>query len=139
MGFSAPATLGACVARPQDRVIAICGDGAFQMTGMELSNVVRRGYNPIFIVLDNHGYGTERFLHAGKWEYNDINAWNYAKLPEVFGGGTGYVVNTEGEFDAALTKAWADTKAMSLIQVKIDENDISNALRRLGERLGQRI
>jgi indolepyruvate decarboxylase len=139
MGFSAPATLGACVARPNDRVIAICGDGAFQMTGMELSNVVRRKYNPIFIVLDNHGYGTERFLHAGKWEYNDINPWNYAKLPEVFGGGTGYVVNTEGEFDDALTKAWADTSAMSLIQVKIDENDISNALRRLGERLGQRI
>lgn len=139
MGFSAPATLGACVARPQDRVIAICGDGAFQMTGMELSNVVRRKHNPIFIVLDNHGYGTERFLHAGKWEYNDINAWNYAKLPEVFGGGTGYVVKTEAEFDDALTKAWADTSAMSLIQVKIDENDISNALRRLGERLGQRI
>jgi indolepyruvate decarboxylase len=139
MGFSVPAALGAQVARPNDRVLVLCGDGAFQMTGMELSTIVRHGFSPVIIVLDNHGYGTERMLHEGNWAYNEIHAWNYHKLPEVLRGGTGYEVWTEGEFDAALTKAWADRSGMSLLQVHIGVDDCSQPLRRLGERLGQRI
>ena len=62
----------------------------------------------IVIVLDNKGYGTERFLHPG--EFNEIHPWNYAKMHRgLLGGGTGYEVRTEGEFDQALAKAWADT------------------------------
>ena len=41
MGFAVPAALGVHVARPDARVVAIVGDGAFQMTGMELSTLVR--------------------------------------------------------------------------------------------------
>ena len=139
MGFSIPAALGAQVARPNDRLLVICGDGAFQMTGMELSTIVRRGFAPVIIVLDNNGYGTERFLHEGEWEYNDIHGWNYSKLPEVLGGGTGYDVSTEGEFDEALRKAWSDTSGMSLIQVHLDRADESRALQRLAERLAERV
>jgi indolepyruvate decarboxylase len=47
MGFSVPAALGALTARPNRRVLVIVGDGAFQMTGMELSTIVRHGYCPI--------------------------------------------------------------------------------------------
>ncbi len=36
MGFAVPAALGASAARPEARVVALVGDGAFQMTGMEL-------------------------------------------------------------------------------------------------------
>jgi len=139
MGFSVPAALGANVARPDHRVVVICGDGAFQMTGLELSNILRRGYNPVIIVLDNHGYGTERILHPGEWEYNEIHPWKYAKLPELLGGGTGYEVRTEAEFDAALNKAWQDKSGYSLIQVHISDVDSSEPLKRLAERLGQRI
>jgi indolepyruvate decarboxylase len=139
MGFSVPAALGAQVARPESRVLVICGDGAFQMTGMELSTIVRHGFCPIILVLDNHGYGTERFLHAGDWEYNEINPWKYHKLPLILGGGTGYEVRTEGEFDAALTKAWNDKSGMSLIQVHLDPRDSSDALKRLAERLSHRV
>lgn len=139
MGFSVPAALGAMVARPEARAVVICGDGAFQMTGMELSTIVRRGLAPIIIVLDNHGYGTERILHPGKWEYNEIHPWKYSQLPAVLGGGRGYEVRTEGEFDAALNEAWENRREMSLIQVKIEEGDISQPLQRLAERLGQRI
>jgi indolepyruvate decarboxylase len=139
MGFSVPAALGALTARPKSRVLVICGDGAFQMTGMELSTIVRHGYAPVIIVLDNHGYGTERFLHAGDWEFNEVHPWKYSKLPDVLGGGTGYEVRTEGEFDAALTKAWNDRSAMSLIQAHIPVDDASDALRRLTERLSKRV
>jgi indolepyruvate decarboxylase len=139
MGFSVPAALGALAARPQARVLVICGDGAFQMTGMELSTIVRRGLAPIVIVLDNHGYGTERFLHAGDWQYNDIHPWKYHKLPDVLGGGTGYEVRTEGQFQEAIAKAWNDRKAFSLIQAHIPLNDASDALKRLTERLSKRV
>jgi indolepyruvate decarboxylase len=139
MGFSVPAALGACVAKPQDRVLVIAGDGAFQMTGQEMSTLIREGYSPIIIVLDNHGYGTERFLQEGTWKYNEIAVWNYSKLPEVYGGGKGHIVRNEAEFDAALSEAWDDRSQLHLIHAKLVENDASKTLRRLADRLGQRI
>jgi len=137
MGFSIPAALGAQVARPHERAVVIVGDGAFQMTGTELANIVRRGYPTIVIVLDNKGYGTERFLHPGP--FNDIQPWAYHKMPELLGGGTGYEVRTEGDFDAALTAAWQDLSGPSLIQAHIGEHDCSKALRRLADKLKHRV
>jgi indolepyruvate decarboxylase len=139
MGFAVPAALGALVARPKARVLAICGDGAFQMTGMELSTVVRHGLSAIVIVLDNQGYGTERILHPGQWDYNEIHGWDYAALPQVLRGGKGYRVATEKEFDEALREAWTDRKQLSLIQVAIGPRDCSASLARLAEKLGQRV
>jgi indolepyruvate decarboxylase len=137
MGFAVPAALGAKMAQPDHRVIVLVGDGAFQMTGMELSTIVRRGLPVIVIVLDNKGYGTERVIHEGS--FNDINPWRYELLPQVLGGGTGYEVRTEGEFDAALTTALADEKAMSLIRVHIGVDDRSITLDRIGKGLAQRL
>ena len=139
MGFSVPAALGTQVARPELRAVVIVGDGAFQMTGQELSTLIRRGYAPIVIVLDNGGYGTERYLHPGSFTFNDVQPWAYHKLPEVYGGGRGYEVWSEGEFDAALRQAWADPLNLSLIQVHLDKADHSHALARLTERLSKRV
>ncbi|PQO32905.1 alpha-keto acid decarboxylase family protein [Bremerella cremea] len=139
MGFAVPATLGAQTARRDARILAVIGDGAFQMTGMELSTIIRHGYDPVIIVLDNHGYGTERWLHAGDWKYNEIHPWAYSKLPEFLRGGTGYEVSTEKEFYAALHKAWDDREGMSIIHVHLPENDASPTLHRLGQRLGARV
>ena len=137
MGFAVPAAVGAKTARPDLSVIVLVGDGAFQMTGMELSTIVRRGMAVTVIVLDNKGYGTERLLHEGS--FNDINPWQYQLLPEVLGGGTGYEVRTEGEFDEALAKALADTSGMSLIRVHIGIDDRSVTLDRLASGLARRV
>lgn len=139
MGFSVPGALGAGIARPDLRPLVLVGDGAFQMTGMELSTIVRHGLNPIVIVLDNRGYGTERILHAGNHRFNDIHPWRYDKLPEVLGGGRGYAVHTEEEFDAALRAALADADQMHLLHVHIDLNDRSTTLDRLAEKLQKRV
>ena len=136
MGFAVPASLGAAVARPQERTVAVVGDGAFQMTGQELSTLIRHKFHHICIVLDNKGYGTERFLHPG--DFNEINPWQYHKLPEVYGGGKGYEVRTEGEFDAALQQAWTDP-TVSLIQAHLSVTDKSQALGRLAERLSKKV
>jgi len=137
MGFAVPAALGAKTARPDLKVIALVGDGAFQMTGMELSTVVRRGLAVTVIVLDNKGYGTERLIHEGS--FNDINPWQYQLLPQVLGGGRGYEARTEGEFDTALAAALADSSGMSLIRVHLDPDDRSQTLDRLAAGLARRV
>lgn len=139
MGFAIPAALGAQIARPKSRVLAVCGDGAFQMTGQELSTLVRHHFDPIIIVLDNQGYGTERRLHHGEWKFNDIQPWAYHRLPEIYGGGQGYEVHTESEFEHALTSAWEDRDSPSVLQVHLGTNDHSSALHRLAERIAARI
>lgn len=139
MGFSLPAALGAQVARPDARLVVVCGDGAFQMTGQELSTLVRHGFDPVVIILDNGGYGTERKLHAGEWEFNNIHSWNYHRLPDIYGGGTGHKVHTEGEFDAALQQAWDDRGAPSIIQACISQQDHSRTLHRLAERMSHTV
>lgn len=138
MGFSVPAALGASVACKDERVLVLCGDGAFQMTGMELSTIARHGFAPVIIVLDNHGYGTERLLHAGEWKFNEIHPWKYAKLCDVLGAGQGYEIHTEGGFDAAISAAWKSDQ-FSLLHVHLPEGDCSQTLLRLGERLGAKV
>jgi indolepyruvate decarboxylase len=137
MGFAVPAALGAKTARPDLQVIALVGDGAFQMTGMELSTVVRRGLPLTVIVLDNRGYGTERLLHEGS--FNDINPWAYERLPEVLGGGTGWDVRTEGDFDRALAASLADERALNIIRVHLGLDDRSETLDRLAAGLARRV
>ena len=139
MGFAVPAALGVHVARPDARVVAIVGDGAFQMTGMELSNLVRHRFPTVIIVLDNQGYGTERLLHPGNWKFNDVADWNYHRLPEVLGGGKGYLIRTEGEFDKALQAAWQERQTPSILQVMIDPKDCSRSLQRLTERMSKTV
>ena len=137
MGFAVPASVGAQLGRPETRPIVIVGDGAFQMTGTELSTTARYGLNPIVLVLNNHGYGTERHLHEGT--FNDIRDWNYSRLPEVFGAGRGYRVRTEGEFDDAFKAALAEKEHFVLIEVELEKLDRSPALARLAERMSEKI
>jgi TPP-dependent 2-oxoacid decarboxylase len=137
MGFAVPAALGAQMARPELRPLVLVGDGAFQMTGMELSTIVRQKLNPVIIVLNNDGYGTERHIHDGP--FNDLLCWNYDKIPEVLGAGLAFRVNTEMELNAALEQAAACIESYCLLDVRLDPMDRSAALGRLAERLAKRI
>lgn len=139
MGFSVPAALGAATARPDHRIVVIVGDGAFQMTGQELSSLIRDGRSPIVIVLDNHGYGTERYLHAGDWKYNEIPTWRYGDLLKAYGHGKAHLVKTESAFDDALQAAWDDRDQSHLIHAKLTEGDASNTLRQLAARMSERV
>jgi indolepyruvate decarboxylase len=137
MGFAVPAAVGAQLADPKLRPLVLVGDGAFQMTGMELATVARHRLNPIVIVLNNAGFGTERHIHDGP--FNDVHVWRYHRVPEVLGAGRGFAVETEEEFDAALDAARAHTKEFCLIDVKLPPLDRSPALERLAKRLAERL
>lgn len=137
LGFAVPAALGVKAAAPKLRPLVLVGDGAFQMTGAEIATAARYGMNPIVIVLDNDGYGTERPMTDGR--FNNVLRWNYAELPRVFGGGLGIKVTTEREMEAALVKARANESGWSLIQVMLERDDRSPALKRLTAKLAERI
>ena len=135
LGFAVPAAIGAQLAQPDERPLVLVGDGAFQMTGMELSTCVRYGLDPIVIVLNNAGYTTERLILDGK--FNDIQRWDYSKLPEVIGAGRAHRVETVGDLDRALTDARRRDGQFVLLDVRLDKFDVSPALRRLGASLQQ--
>jgi len=137
MGFAVPAAIGAQLADPKLRPLVLVGDGAFQMTGMELSTAVRYRLNPIVVVLNNAGYGTERQIHDGP--YNDLLVWRYHRVPELLGAGRGFAVETEDQLDRALQDARAHTESFCLLDVRLDAHDRSPALQRLAARLAERL
>ncbi len=137
MGFAVPAGIGAQLADPRLRPLVLVGDGAFQMTGMELATAVRYNLNPIVIVLNNRGYGTERHIHDGS--YNDLLVWNYHRLPELLGAGRGFEIETEQQLDQALHAAEEYTDGYCLLNVRLEPLDRSPALQRLAQGLAKRL
>ncbi|HEY8158528.1 MAG TPA: thiamine pyrophosphate-binding protein [Methylobacter sp.] len=137
MGFAVPAALGAQIARPDHRVLILVGDGAFQMTGTELSTFARHGLNPIVVVFNNCGYSTERGILEGP--FNDIGCWRFDRLGEVFGPLNGYDAATEEAFEEALMKSLNNRTMPSIINVRLSIDDASSAMKRLAEHLKSRV
>jgi indolepyruvate decarboxylase len=134
MGFAVPASVGAMAANPDSRAIVIAGDGAFQMTGIELSTIAKEKMAPIVCVINNDGYGTQRHIIDGP--FNNIHPWDYGQLCALLRYGTPYRVTTKGELKRALQDAVAKPE-MALIEVVVPRDDCSRPLRRLGEGLGK--
>ena len=137
MGFAVPAAIGAQLGRPERRPLVLVGDGAFQMTGMELTTAARHRLNPIVIVLNNAGYGTERHIQDGP--YNDVAPWNYHLLPDVIGHGRGFSVETEEQLENGLRLAEMETETFTILDVHLDQYDRSPALDRLARNLAKRL
>ncbi|MDR0592929.1 MAG: 3D-(3,5/4)-trihydroxycyclohexane-1,2-dione acylhydrolase (decyclizing) [Bifidobacteriaceae bacterium] len=58
MGYEIPAALGVKMAVPEHDVVAIVGDGTYQMLPMELATIVQEGVKVIFVLLQNHGFAS---------------------------------------------------------------------------------
>jgi indolepyruvate decarboxylase len=131
LGWAVPAAIGAQVGRPGRRPLVLVGDGAFQATGAELGSARRHGLSPIVVIMNNHGYLSERFFVEGK--FNDIPDWNYHRMPEYLGAGRGFEVRTELELEAALTAALDDRSTLSVLNVHVERDDWSPGGRRLSK------
>ncbi len=89
MGFALPAAIGAKLARPDDEVWVVVGDGGFQMTAAELSTCAQEGLN-INVAIINNGYlGMVRQWQAlffeGREIATPIGQPDFAKLSEAHG------------------------------------------------------
>jgi len=125
MGFAVPAGIGVAAAAPHLRPFVLVGDGAFQMTGTELSTAVRIGQSPIVLIINNGGYGTMRKVRDGK--FNVISNWNYCKICELIGGGEATVATTKGELDGAIRSAQG-SNGVRVIEVRVPSDDLSPQL-----------
>ncbi len=105
IGYTVGATLGASIAAPERQTVLFVGDGSFQVTCQDLSTMIRNGLKPVIFLINNDGYTIERVITDRS--YNDIQPWHYHKLVDVFGGGLGLDVRTEGELEDALARAAA--------------------------------
>lgn len=77
MGFGLPAAIGAQVARPEDTVIAVSGDGSFMMNVQELSTIKRYGLPVKIIILDNQRLGMvkqwQELFHEERYSETDLS------------------------------------------------------------------
>jgi 3D-(3,5/4)-trihydroxycyclohexane-1,2-dione acylhydrolase (decyclizing) len=58
MGYEIPAALGVKLALPESEVVAIVGDGTYQMLPMELATIAQEGVKVIFVLLQNYGFAS---------------------------------------------------------------------------------
>jgi indolepyruvate decarboxylase len=134
IGYTVGATLGAGIAAEDRRVVLFVGDGSFQMTCQGLSTMIRYRLKPIIFLINNDGYTIERVVVDRS--YNDIQPWRYHKLVDVFGGGLGLDVRTEGELEDALEKA-ATADGLVFIEIHTGRLDCPEALRRAGRSMAK--
>ncbi len=85
MGYSIPAAFGAKMAAPNRRVVAVMGDGAFQMSMMELSTIRQYGVNVSVIVFSNKYLGMVReYQHYSLDDrYNMVTLHDTPKLSKI--------------------------------------------------------
>ena len=127
MGYGVPAGLGAAVASGA-RPLILVGDGAFQMTGFELGNCQRYGWDPIVIVFNNASWEMLRVFQPES-AFNDLSDWRFAEHAGPLGG-DGVRVRTRMELAAALAHAHATRGRFQLIEVMLARGDTSNTLAR---------
>jgi indolepyruvate decarboxylase len=121
MGFGVPGALGIELGIGK-RPILLCGDGAFQMTGAEISHAPALGLRPIVLLINNGGWGIFRPV-VKRQSILEIPPWPYAELARAWGG-QGEQVTSGPELLAALGRA-EQAKTFALIEVMIGRNDLS--------------
>ncbi|MNS35732.1 putative acetolactate synthase large subunit IlvB2 [compost metagenome] len=122
MGWGVAASVGAQLARPTDRVVAIVGDGCFQMAGMEVATAVQYGLPVVWVVLNdarlNMVYqGTEGYY--GEAVVNTtLSPIDCARIAEGLGA-VGFRVDDPADLDAAIAQALACGRP-AVVDVAID-------------------
>ena len=134
IGYTVGATLGAGVAAQDRQTVLFVGDGSFQVTCQDLSTMIRNHLKPIIFLINNDGYTIERVICDRP--YNDIQPWHYHKLVDVFGGGLGLEVRTEGELEDALGKA-VTTDGLVFIEIHTGRLDCPESLRSAGRSMAK--
>ncbi|WP_293267519.1 indolepyruvate/phenylpyruvate decarboxylase [Neptunomonas sp.] len=127
MGYGVPAGFGVQAATGK-RPIVLVGDGAFQMTGWELLNARRYGWNPIVIVFNNSSWEMLRTFQPES-AFNDLPQLNYARIGDELGG-VGRRATNRKELKCALQEAVQDDDNFYLIEAIIEKGDLSNTLSR---------
>ena len=124
MGYSIPAAIGAKAAAPEKEVIAVCGDGSFQMQFMELATALQHGINIKVVVMRNNFLGMVRELQERGYD-NRLTAVAldgspcFTKIAEAYGIESVLVDSAETAEDAV--KRLISSDRPFLIEVAVEE------------------
>ena len=126
MGAGFPSAMAAHLLYPQNKVLAICGDGGFMMNSQELETAVRLGMNMTCLVLNDSSYGMIRWKQANMgfqdWGLEFGNP-DFVKYAEAYGA-NGHRVTSSANLTEVLDHC-LNTKGVHLIDCPVDysEND----------------
>jgi len=127
MGFGFPAAMGAKFAKPDELVIAVCGDGSFQMNFQELATAVENNMDLKIIVLNNQHHGMVRQWQTMFFKSNYSSSKfqvlpDFVKLAESFGA-KGLKASRPEELEATL-KEGLNTSGVVLMEIIVDPEEM---------------
>ena len=127
MGYGLPAAVGAQAADPNRLVLAIVGDGGFQMTMQEMTTAVEYGLNVKVCIINNRNLGMVRqwqqYFYDRRYSFVDLSvAPDFVKLAEAFGC-VGLRASKSEEVVPVLEKAFSTPKPVIIdFRVAYEEN-----------------
>jgi acetolactate synthase-1/2/3 large subunit len=123
LGHAYPSALGAKVARPDNAVVALAGDGGFMYNVQELATAVLHGINVVALVFNDGAYGNvkrmQRELYGNRVIASDLVNPDFVRLADSFGVYARSADDPDG-LRAALEQALARDEP-ALIEVKVGE------------------
>ncbi len=134
MAFALPGALGVKLARPEAKVLAVAGDGAFLMNSQEIETAVRERIPLVVLIWEDGGYGLIEWkmdLELGEHHYVRFNNPDVVTYAESFGA-KGYRITAADQLLPTLRTALADD-GVSLIACPVDYSENL----RLTDTLGQ--
>ncbi len=128
MGFAVPAALGAKVGRPEERVIAIDGDGCFQMTAQELATATLERAPFTVAILNNSYLGMVRQWQELFYDerYSQVHlpqVPDYVKLSEAYGA-VGLRAESPEDVDTVIDKAMGVDDRPCVIDFRVDAGEM---------------
>ncbi|MDT9598260.1 thiamine pyrophosphate-binding protein [Sphingosinicella rhizophila] len=130
LGSGVPYAIAASLAFPEDRTVAIVGDGAFGFSAIEIETAVRCGARALFIVANNDAWNIERqdqlIKYADQELGSTLSPCRYDLLARSLGA-HGERVDREGDLAGALERGLANLPAV--IDVAVTRNAISSDTR----------
>jgi acetolactate synthase-1/2/3 large subunit len=124
MGYAVPAALGAKLGAPNRQVVAVCGDGGFQMTMMELATMKQYNVPVKIVVLRNNVLGLVRqyqhFTYQDRFSMIDLgdSIPDFKKIAEAYGIRYQQIAAVE-EMDSGIAQFLADDES-TLMEVIVD-------------------
>ncbi|ORW29878.1 acetolactate synthase [Mycobacterium paraense] len=134
MSFALPGALGVKLARPEAKVLAVAGDGAFLMNSQEIETAVRERIPLVVLIWEDNGYGLIEWkmdLELGAHYYVKFGNPDIVTYAESFGA-KGYRINSADELLPTLRTA-LDDDGVSLICCPVDYSENLRLTDRLGE------
>ena len=117
MGFGIPAAIGAAIARPDHKVVAVLGDGGAQMTAEELAVAVQLGLPIAFVVLNNRSLGMIAQMQRHPWS-GGYTTPDFVALAKAYGLKS-FRVDSPARLDAGIARA-VRMKSPVLVEVSVD-------------------